>query len=277
MKKDMKHMISFFLVTFIWTWAFHFPIVWFHLDWSKGIGLLLFLAGGPAPSLMGIIMVFKTFNQRQRQDYFSRCTDLRRIGMWFLFPIILFPLLAVIGVVLDSASGGTMPGMAALNLFRTNPTMILGLLFLYLGSGPLNEEFGWRGYALDLLLVKFGFLRGSVIMGVVWGIWHLPWCFMAGQGQRFDTFWLYVLSLVGLSLAISLMYIKTDRSILAAIVMHFCSNLFTSQLLSPTSAQYETLRMILLCVLGCLVAGYAAYNRYGFSAQFRNEATMLHG
>jgi len=257
----MKRLVFFFLGTILWTWAFYFPIGIFQLDWSKGIGLALFLAGGPAPSLMGIIMVIKTYARQQRQDYFARCFDFRRSGWWFLFPIILFPLLAVIGIALDIASGGTLPGMAALYTLAANPLMIPVALFLYLWSGPLNEEFGWRGYALDPLLANFGFLRGSVILGFVWAIWHLPWCFMPGQVQRLDTFWLYILSLVGLSLAISLVHVTTGRSIFAAILMHLGSNLFMSQLLSPTSAPYEIWRMLLLCVVGGVVAGYAIYKR----------------
>lgn len=277
MKRDMKHLVYFFLGTILWTWAFYFPIGIFQLDWSKGIGLALFLAGGPAPSFMGIIMVFKTFSRRQRADYFSRCVDFRRIGWWLLFPIILFPLLAALGISMDIALGGTLPGMTALNALTATALMIPVALFLYLWSGPLNEEFGWRGYALDPLLANFGFLRGSVILGFVWGMWHLPWCFMPGQVQRLDTFWLYILSLVGLSLTISLVYVRTGRSIFAAILMHLSSNLFTSQLLSPTSAQYEIWRMILLCVLGGVIGGYAVYKRDGLLTGFRQEIELVQG
>lgn len=38
--------------------------------------------------------------------------------------------------------------------------------FMYL-YGPANEEFGLRGYALDKMLIKFGFLKGSLILGLI--------------------------------------------------------------------------------------------------------------
>ncbi|NLF49677.1 MAG: CPBP family intramembrane metalloprotease [Leptolinea sp.] len=271
MTKEMKHLIIFFFGALAWTWMFYFPIGIFQLDTSSGIGLALFLAGGPAPSFMGLIMVFATFTPAQRRDYFTRCIDVKRIGWWFLLPLLLSPLLALIVTGITRLIGGDLPGMETLHTLLSNPLLIPLALFLFLWSGPLNEEFGWRGYALDPLLARFGFIRGSVILGLIWGIWHLPWCFMAGQSQKLETFWLYVLSVVGLSLLMSLLHIKTRRSILAALLMHFCSNFFMSQLLSPTSALYETWRMVIWVIVGCLIAGYAFYRKDALLAGFRQE------
>jgi membrane protease YdiL (CAAX protease family) len=269
MAKESKHLIIFMIGALAWTWVFYFPIGIFQLDQSRGIGLALFLAGGPAPSFMGLIMVFKTYTPVQRRDYFARCIDFRRLGWWFLIPLLLSPLLAVVVTGISLLFGGDLPGMAALQTLLTNPLLIPLALFLYLWSGPLNEEFGWRGYALDPLLVRFGFIRGSAILGLIWGLWHLPWCFMAGQSQKLETFGLYVLSVVGLSFFMTLLYIKTRRSILAAILMHFSSNFFMSQLLSPTSEQYEIWRMVVWVIVGCALAGYAFYREDELLADFR--------
>lgn len=64
-----------------------------------------------------------------------------------------------------------------------NPLIFPLVILISLISGPLNEEFGWRGYALDRLMAKFGFLKGSLIPGFVWAIWHLLWYFTPGQAQ----------------------------------------------------------------------------------------------
>ena len=46
--------------------------------------------------------------------------------------------------------------------------------------GPLSEEFGWRGYALDPLQSKWSALAASLVLGVFWLFWHTPEFFMAG-------------------------------------------------------------------------------------------------
>ena len=49
-------------------------------------------------------------------------------------------------------------------------------IFLVIGffSGPLFEEPGWRGFALPRLERDRGPLVGTVILGILWGAWHLP-------------------------------------------------------------------------------------------------------
>ena len=43
-----------------------------------------------------------------------------------------------------------------------------------LGGG--QEEPGWRGFALDRLVARHSPIRATLLLGVVWGLWHLPLC-----------------------------------------------------------------------------------------------------
>jgi hypothetical protein len=96
---------------------------------------------------------------------------------------------------------------------------------LFLG-GPVAEEFGWRGYALDRLQVRYSALVSSIILGVVWGLWHLPLFFMQGQDMyRNAPVWGFILGTVFLSVLFTWIYNNTGKSILAVLLFHTMGNL----------------------------------------------------
>src|SRR5262250_1684807 len=64
----------------------------------------------------------------------------------------------------------------------------LGLLF---GIFPgFFEELGWMGYAFPGMLSKSTALTASILLGVVWGLWHLPVVDSLGAAAPHGRFWL---------------------------------------------------------------------------------------
>ena len=165
-----------------------------------------------------------------------------------------------------------MPTMDFMHAIIDNPLMLLLVLLISLISGPLNEEFGWRGYALDKLLVRFGFLGASAILGFIWGIWHLPWYFTPGQAQYnllqdsvFHAI-MFIPSVMMLSSWVTFVYIKTKRSILAGALVHMFSNLIGSQLLSSYTTQISMIIRYANMVFFAIIMLYVI-----FSKKFDNE------
>lgn len=187
MKKDWmsaKYLVLFFAVTLAWTWICGFIPVVFGFA-GTGAGTFVFYFGGGAPSVTALFLVFLTYPKDKRKDYFRRCFSFRKAGWkWPLVTIAVFSVLSAVSVAAGvMLFGFDMPTMDYLKAVAANPLYIFLILLLSLISGPLNEEFGWRGYALDRLLVRFGFIRGSLLLGFIWAIWHLPWYFTPGQAQ----------------------------------------------------------------------------------------------
>ena len=105
--------------------------------------------------------------------------------------------------------------------------------------GPLAEEFGWRGYALDPLQARWSALVSALINGVFWWAWHFPLFFMNGMlqnewGVGTVAFWAYAVTVISLSVLFTWVFNNTRRSILAAILLHTMNN-STLNVLSPLS------------------------------------------
>lgn len=100
----------------------------------------------------------------------------------------------------------------------------------------LGEEIGWRGYLQGKMFQAFGEFRGTILLGLVWGIWHLP---VALTGYNFpehpylEAFITYPLACVAYSLIIAY-FGSWKHSIWVAAVFHGANNHFNMIALSTT-------------------------------------------
>lgn len=274
-KNDMsnKYLVLFFAFTLLWTWICGFIPVIFGFEGTP-VGTFLFYFGGGAPSVVALFLVFFTYTKEKKKDYFLRCFSFKYMGWkWPFITIVFFLDITIISLFIGvKVLGYEMPKMDFMHSMIDNPFMIVLVLLISLISGPLNEEFGWRGYALDKLLVRFGFFGASAILGFIWGIWHFPWYFTPGQAQYnllqnsvFNAI-MYIPSVMLLSFGVSFVYIKTKRSILAGALVHMFGNLFGSQLLSPYSTEISmTIRYVKMGFFAILIL-YTL-----FSKKFKDE------
>ena len=94
----------------------------------------------------------------------------------------------------------------------------------------VGEEIGWRGYALPRLLATRSMLSASLILGVLWGAWHLPTFFIPGLPQHSIPFSAFMLLTIAYSVLFTWMYVRTAGSVLIATLFHgsinFCQGFF---------------------------------------------------
>jgi uncharacterized protein len=218
---------SFFGVTFAITWSCWLSIVAFGIRTDEPLALALLLAGLTGPGIAGVGFVYRTYDERGRSDFWSRVTGVRRIGVGWFVVLLSLPLIVVLAAgSIDALLGGAgaTPG-EWVREFAETPLAIAPALF-FATLPPILEELGWRGYALDRLQLTRSALGASVILGIVWSIWHLPLFLIPGTYQH-DTvglgtaeFWLFLIGIVPLSVVITWVYNNTARSVLAAILLH---------------------------------------------------------
>ena len=231
-KTKTDPLFQFFFITLAWTWIIGFIPLWCGIANTAFADILFKALVGPAPTIVGLIMVFVFYNRTQKIEYLKRCFDIRMVG-WKtpLLLILMYGSGCGLSVLISTQIfHGSVPQFAGIQEIIRAPYLIFLYLFFALISGPLNEEFGWRGFSLDHLLARFGFTKGSLILGFVWGIWHLPWYFYEGNGQYIA--WgvhpvhglFMIVSAITTALMCSAVYILRNRSVVAAALVHLLSN-----------------------------------------------------
>jgi membrane protease YdiL (CAAX protease family) len=227
----------YFLATYIWSGIFGGLAVLMGLSMETAAGLILVLLAALGPMVTGIAFTYLTRDKEGRWDYWKRIIDFKRIpARWYLVILLFVPILNGLAALLDVLTGGTGAawGEAALNVFTNPSSIILSILFASLF--PFIEELGWRGYLLDRLQEKYSALASSLILGILWSLWHLPTFFIrdsyqASLGIGTPAFWLFFAGIIPLNFAFTWIYNNTNRSTLAVILFHSMVN-FTGELLT---------------------------------------------
>jgi membrane protease YdiL (CAAX protease family) len=234
----------------IWTWAFWFSIALLRQTVRSPVGLVLYLLGGLGPTLSALVSARVFEKTVSAQAFWSRLFDIRRVALRWILVIFLIPVsLNTVAILATSACHGTFAGLVAWAPGASVSTIgVLSLFAKKLVLGPIPEEIGWRGYAIDRLEPRCGLLTSSVIVWVAWVLWHVPLYFIAGTTQQQNgigstSFLLFCLGLLPESVLFAWIYMRTGRSILAAIMFHFAINL-TSDVFLHLTPESDAFRVI---------------------------------
>ncbi|GAA3581288.1 CPBP family intramembrane metalloprotease [Amycolatopsis ultiminotia] len=136
------------------------------------------------------------------------------------------------------AGGGPAPSLDfAATVIKQNPLGPVAFFATMLITGPLSEEPGWRGTAYPRMRASAGRYRVSVLIGVIWAIWHLPLFFVTGTvqnqlGLATPSGVLFTVSAIPMAMLVCYAYERAG--VLAAIAVHFATN--TTMVLLGVSA-----------------------------------------
>ena len=214
--------IRFFIITFFWTWLFF--ILMNLVKYSENKILLqnmfkIIAVFGPA---IGAIISIVTINgKKELKKYLSSYLSLK-FGWKSWFFIIFFTGVTVFASWIIPEFFG----------FARLPTNLLNILIfplfwvicILIGGG--QEEIGWRGYILPFFENKFGYLFGSLIIGIIWTFWHLPLFFIQGTVQYNINIFSYALLLIGYSHIFSWIISISKNLLLSVVIAHGSLNAF---------------------------------------------------
>jgi len=145
----------------------------------------------------------------------------------------------------------------------------ISLMFVYVFA----EEVGWRGYLQEKLINEFGGLKGVALLGIVWGLWHLPVIVLTGRNfpnyPLFEALIWYPISSIAVSYFIA--YVGHYRySIYIAILIHMTLNIngyFIGPLSEMNSEWTKLLISIVFYPLMIMIFGFGYWKKKRFTTK----------
>ena len=261
-KGDDSGLVSFFVLTFLTSWAVwglaflpHFDISFFRIAtpasltdrFGRDYPAALIAFGACAPSAWGIYLTRRRCGNAGLRELFARLGRVRVPVIWLIAAILLPALCNTLTAGLITWSTGRAPKFSAGYL---TPQFILWVMAV---GGPMNEELGWRGFALPRLLRVRSPLVASVGLGLIWALWHLPLFYVAGSAQRGGPLAAYIVTVICLSIFMTAAHLGTSGSLFVAVLIHTAAD--AAVLLWQPSAPYHPLCAVLpwLFVAGTIV------------------------
>lgn len=179
----------------------------------------LFAAFGP--SLAGLAAIAVYAGQAGLRKCWQRLTHFRQPAWyWHLVSLGLPPflMLAALGIHIGLGGSGLVFNDPA-EIYRVIPVFILVLVFSVLG-----EEIGWRGFALPWLQQHYNAFLSSLILGVIWTLWHLPLFWIPGDFHQQLPFIWFLIQTVSITILYTWIFNATGGSLLIILLLHTASN-----------------------------------------------------
>ncbi len=172
-------LIPFFAITFVLGWGILALLIFFPAETEAIFGPMgytnpLFILAVYSPAIAGVFLVWRRCGATGLKRFFRRLTLWRMPLYWWALLVIGIPAAFYLGAAIKGTITDPFPFSP---WYGVLPALAMGLVI-----GPI-EELGWRGLALPLLQRRYAPLWSSLILGGIWGLWHLPAFFLSGSPQ----------------------------------------------------------------------------------------------
>lgn len=166
------------------------------------------------PSVVALVLTARASGRKGLHTLFVKQTIRRTRISWLVLSVLGIPALGALAVLTELSFD--------FNQFQLRTTQLMPQL-LVIVLIALGEEYGWRGYLLPKLMQRFSVLQSSILVGLVWGLWHFP-AYLIGTGVPLDMeFPVFLLWVLLASVFMGWIYART-QSVLTSILVHIGAN-----------------------------------------------------
>ena len=234
--------IPFLLITFGISWGIIALYLFLPDQMATLFGQLsgehpLFYVATYGPAIAALTIVLYKAGANGTKQFLSRLFMWRAPAVWYLFLIFVIPAPFYIGAAIKGLPLAEMFPVSSLGTY-------LVALLLFAIKGPV-EEIGWRGFALPLLQRKMSPLWAALLIGIIWGFWHLPAFLLSGTPQSAWSFSDFFIGTIALSIIATALYNGSGGSILLPALFH----LQVINPLWPDAQPYDTIPFVIVAIL----------------------------
>jgi membrane protease YdiL (CAAX protease family) len=203
-----------------------------HLWWNHHVQAALIVLDVLLITLIAFV-VSRLRSARKGVRDLVRAVTQWRVGLgWYVLALGLWPALVLAGNAAARWLAIGLPPSPTWPEVSIVPIVLESFSWFLLFGGPLSEEPGWRGYALPRLAKRFSPLVASVILGALWGLWHVPLHLM-GMYYGGAMGALIRVQEIPRAILFTWLYNRTKGSLLLSILFHAAVN--TTSLFLPRS------------------------------------------
>lgn len=212
--------VSFYILAFVISWSGMIPMAAYSWGFTHIQSPLFAYLGAGGPTFAALILALLLGGTRGVRDLFAPLLRWRVGIAWYCVALLWPPV-----IVLLANGLGTFLGLP--NSTFANLGSLSMLLPIFLGNALLGvplEEVGWRGFALPKLQTWYSALASSLIVGVLWGLWHIPLFLQRGYPTPMSSFPVWFVLLLGNAIVYTWIFNNTRGSLLIVILFHTAYN-----------------------------------------------------
>lgn len=218
--RSLTAILAFVVLAFGWSWVIGFFGTRIKGDFPV-LSTALMMTAGFGPSVACFAVVVATSNGQGLRNWLFHRFNWRVDWRWFALAFVFPPSVMLLAVSIHALLGGSLPASLTIDQI---PIVILNFALVLALGGPLGEEFGWRGYAMPALRARMDWRAASLIIGLIWGAWHLPLFFLEGTAQSGMPIPVFIINILAGSVVFGWLFERTQGSVLPAVVLHTSLN-----------------------------------------------------
>lgn len=220
-------MVWFVVLAYVFAWGWSLTVAIAGVTVKQGQGWPTHVPSLLAPMLAALVVVGFTEGRVGIRGL------VRRMGRWQFSPVwwlVVVSPLVMLGLTLVGMglAGLDLPDWGDFARFGGLPAYgVLSTFLLVLVLNGFGEETGWRGYLQDRLQHRFNPLPATLLVSVIWAVWHTPFFFILSTYTGFNamTLVMFPLGLTSGAVILTWLYNHTGRSILAVALWHTLYNM----------------------------------------------------